>query len=377
MDGIRILIAENSEEYRRFLVSLLGSDYIVETCSDRNRLIDRYLSFSPQIVLMDVSRDAAESLGAIRYIRSQANDNDVFILVLSGQASNELMIRALNCGANDYILKTLVREELLARLEVARRQISLVHQLHLAYRRISSEMDTVADLQNRLLPREHPVIPGINLDWLYHPSGRASGDYFDYFAVNDHVLRFVVADVSGHGARAAFIMNTVRTIFQVSRRHHLSLDQVITFINEDLCGSVGDEMDFVTLAACDLNLQEKSVLFINAGHCPGLFCIDHQVFFASPPTARPLGFFKLDLQPVKIAYSDWIKIMLFTDGFYEWEVEPNEFLGLPRFLDLAGNMMAEDDFCLQRLKTHLESIPEMPPAFRDDLTALVVQTSAL
>ncbi|WP_291323814.1 SpoIIE family protein phosphatase [Desulfonatronospira sp.] len=374
MKKVKLLIAEDSSINRKFLVRLLSDEFEIKESSDGGEAVEMFASFAPDIILLDIHMPVMDGLEVIRHIRNSRVDRDVFILVLTGEESTEVKVQALNEGANDFVLKPFVREELQARVRVARRQVLILEELRRAYSIISAEMDTVADLQNRLLPRGEFDFSGVDLDWMYLPSGKASGDYYDFFPVGSATLRFVVADVSGHGARAAFIMNTVRTIFRMSWRNYFSLEQVVGFVNDDLFQIVGGEADFVTLLACDLDLSARSLTYINAGHCPGFFLADHELMHEVLPNCRPLGIFPLDITSGELYYKDSIKAFLYTDGFYEWETAPGEILGLDRFRYEVHQMMRREDFDLNLLKTRLELIGGDNVRFRDDLTALWIRT---
>ena len=375
MKKVKILIAEDSSINRKFLVRLLGDEFEIEESCDGEEAVDKFAAFAPDIVLLDIHMPVMDGLEVIRHIRNTSVDRDVFILVLTGEESTEVKVEALNQGANDFVLKPFVREELQARVRVAKRQVFILEELRKAYSVISAEMDMVADLQARLLPRDGFEFPGIDLDWMYLPSGRASGDYYDFFPVGPDTLRFVVADVSGHGARAAFIMNTVRAIFRMSWRNYFPLEQVVGFVNTDLCQIVGGEADFVTLLACDLDLGARTLSYINAGHCPGFFLADQEIMHEAQPNCRPLGIFPLDISAGEISFKQSLKAFLYTDGFYEWETAPGEILGLDRFRSEVQQMILQDCFGLEALKERLKGIGNDRVWFRDDLTALWVRTN--
>ena len=370
---IKILVVDDSALYRKILSDLLKDRFELVQAVDGEEGVDKFLTFSPQIILLDLEMPKMNGLDVIDYIRNKANDNDVFILVLTGEDAPEIKVKALNLGANDFLTKPFSKEEFIARMGVAERLVHLLFRLHKAYERMAREINMVADLQKRLLPRSSFSFPGVDLQSLYIPSGMASGDYFDYFAVKNDVLRFVVADVSGHGARAAFIMAMVRTLFYMGKQHYMPLRESVLFINEHLCHVVGEETDFVTLFACDLDLSGKKIDYVNAGHCPGLVKVDGQKLVRLEAFLPALGFFPLEIEQKTVHFSRSAGVLLFTDGFYEWEIAPKKILGLEDFLRLAEKLLCSEKFYLQEIKDRLDSIPELPPVYRDDLTALWVE----
>ncbi len=370
---IKVLVVDDSRLIRKILSDLLKDNFDVVFAVDGKDGIDKFQAVSPQIILLDLEMPRMNGLEVIDYVRNKANDSDVFILVLTGKENPEIKVQALNLGANDFLIKPFPREELIARMNVASRQVNLLSKLHKAYDQIAREINMVAELQKKLLPRSQFVFPGVDLQYLYIPSGMASGDYFDYFVVRDDVLRFVVADVSGHGARAAFIMAMVRTLFAIGKEESISLKKSIQLINDHLCHVVGDDTDFVTLFACDLNLKEKTLKYVNAGHCPALIKLDRSRVERLDSYLPALGFFPLEIEQKTISFSHKVGVFLFTDGFYEWEVEPKKILGLDNFLRMAQSLIIKDAFNLQLLKRRLDFMSGLQNTYRDDLTALWVE----
>ncbi len=371
----KVLVADDSDVIRFYLQKLLEDEVDLYFACDGEQAIEQYMDSAPDIIILDLLMPKMDGVEVISYIRESANDNDVYILVLTAQDSEESMVNALNRGANDYLAKPINRDELLARLNVARRQIILLYKAQEAYDRMSRELAMVSSLQSRLLPGEGDCFPGVDIQSLYIPSGMASGDYFDYFSLNDQVLRFVVADVSGHGARAAFIMAMVRTVFHVSREKDFSLQGVVSLINTNLCQVLGEERDFVTLMACDLDLGKKELRYVNAGHCPGMMLRDRREVLELEADSPVLGFFELDIREKIVDFEKEAGIFLYTDGFYEWKIGEKEIFGEERFREMAREALLRENFYLEELKAEMEDIPDLWPIYRDDLTALWVNTS--
>lgn len=346
----------------------------INTVQDGDEAIARYLKISPQILIINVQLGKTSGLDVINYIRNQALDTDIYILALGTENDLPQKIEALNLGANDFLLTPFVQEELTAKLNVAKRQLILNNQLHKAYERIAREIDTVASLQNKLLPKEEMSEDKIMVRSFYIPSGKASGDYYDFFPLQDDIIRVVIADVSGHGSRAAFLMAVVRSIVRSSEYHPFALEEIFTLVNNQLCDIIGDERDFVTIFAADIDLKRKTLRYINAGHCPGL--LGNTRTGKTEPletTTTILGFFPIDFSAQELDISEDNALFLFTDGYYEWDVNPGEMLGLEHFLDVSSSLFSKDNFFLESLEEKLTAQLEIKPSFPDDRSALWVR----
>ena len=64
-------------------ISRLKDDFDVVLAVDGEDAVDKFLTVSPQIILLDLEMPRMNGLEVIDYIRNKANDSDVFILVLT------------------------------------------------------------------------------------------------------------------------------------------------------------------------------------------------------------------------------------------------------------------------------------------------------
>jgi len=377
MQDVKILIVDDSTTMRQTLKLILERMYDVADAEDGQVAVDMFPTFKPDILLLDLNMPRMDGFAVIEFIRKVIGDQDVFILVLTAEDLESFKPRALNLGANDFLYKPFERTELIARVAVAERQIRLTRQLREYLRRISRELEMVASLQTKLLPPEIPEFKGLRVNSLYIPSGQASGDYFDYFPVSENVLRCVVADVSGHGARAAFLMAIVRTLFRLGATSYLDLVQTLSLVNSHLIQIVGQESDFVTAFAADIDTGKQEITYINCGHCPGMLLTPLGETVTLEPQGTILGFFEQTFTPRTAPFPVGTKLFLYTDGFFEWEIAPGELFSLERFWELAETTMTRASADpLNDLMAALADVAQHKPRFRDDLTALLIYMGA-
>lgn len=371
-EEVRILLVDDSKSVLTLLGYLLAPLYLIREARDGREALALHESFNPDVIILDMNMPVVSGLDVMHHIREVAQDHDVQIIVLTAQDTKTLKAQAFAAGANDFLAKPFDREELLSRVGAAARQVTLTRRLRQTHDLLSAEIDLVAGLQRRLLPSCSPLADGVAVDCFYRPSGRASGDYYDYFTLQDGTLRVVMADVSGHGARAAFLMAVVRTLVRVSQTHYLPLADTFSLVNSHLLSTVGEEPDFVSMVAVDIDPGRSSMAVVNAGHCPVLAHQAGEVRVLTP-TGPVLGFFPQEFSPVSFDLTKPAELFLFTDGWYEWRSGDNEIYGLERFQDLARRLMLEKRFSLRSLLDGLAEDAGIAPVFLDDVTALSVR----
>lgn len=200
--------------------------------------------------------------------------------------------------------------------------------------------------------------------------GRASGDYFDIFPLGQGRMRVAIADVSGHGARAAFIMAIVRTLFRVSCDYGTPLGETFTQINRHLCDIIGREEDFVTAFAADIDLGQRTLRYVNAGHCPALIADDAKLG-RLPATARILGFFAdEEFAEHEEVLPERGGLLLYTDGFYDFMTESGGFFDHEAFCALATEVMSFGGHVPRHIEAVVGERCGEACLLRDDVTSL-------
>jgi two-component system KDP operon response regulator KdpE len=116
----RILIVDDDAAIRATLAEQLASrDYEITSAADGGEGFDRFRLDPPDLVLTDLAMPAVDGYELIRRIRSVSA---VPILVLSVRGGDAEKVRALDLGADDYVVKPFSMAELLARVRAQLRR---------------------------------------------------------------------------------------------------------------------------------------------------------------------------------------------------------------------------------------------------------------
>ncbi len=122
--GARILAIDDEPEIRRILRTVLtDAGYAVITADSGEAGIDEFLRVRPDVVLLDLRLPGTSGLEVCTWLRARS---DVPIIVLSVMGEERDKVRALDAGADDYLVKPFGTAELLARLRVALRHVAAV-----------------------------------------------------------------------------------------------------------------------------------------------------------------------------------------------------------------------------------------------------------
>ncbi|MDP4193473.1 MAG: SpoIIE family protein phosphatase [Bacteroidota bacterium] len=200
--------------------------------------------------------------------------------------------------------------------------------------RLEKELDVAREIQYKILPHKTPDIKGLEISALFIPAFEVGGDYYDFFRLEENLLGFVIADVSGKGISAAFIMAEVKGIFESLAKLILSPREVLTKANEILRGSL-DKKSFVTVIYGIIDTKNEVMYTSRAGHSPLLLVRDGQIEEIKP-SGMGLGLdfspnFLNSLEEVRIKLKESDILVLFTDGIPEAKNASLEDYGYERF----------------------------------------------
>jgi PAS domain S-box-containing protein len=112
----RILVAEDDTTFRRVLEMLLGEHWAVEAFADGRQVLEAARKAVPDLVLADLLMAGLDGFGLVRELRGDASTRAVPVIVITGLTEEDARIKALEAGANDFLIKPFSNRELLLRV---------------------------------------------------------------------------------------------------------------------------------------------------------------------------------------------------------------------------------------------------------------------
>lgn len=233
---------------------------------------------------------------------------------------------------------------------------------------LNRELELAREIQQSLLPKSHDKlfpITGVNV------SARClSGDFYDYFTLEDGRIYFNLGDVSGKGITAALLMTKISSLFRCLGKTIHDLSQLMSIINAEIVETSTRGM-FASMIAGIYDPKTGKVITINAGHPPAfLLQADGKVktFEAQSP---PLGItVDNDFKEIEITLDDGC-LYLYSDGVIEGRLESGAELGLKglltQFLSLRNKPVK------QRLDEIVYLLAQSDQNIHDDITLMAIQ----
>ena len=124
MNSPIILVVEDDAPIRNLIVTTLKTrGYKHLTAADGAEAVMMASSHNPDVIFLDLGLPDMDGVDVIRRVREWSN---MPIIVISARGEDADKIEALDAGADDYLTKPFSVEELLARLRVTIRRLSLI-----------------------------------------------------------------------------------------------------------------------------------------------------------------------------------------------------------------------------------------------------------
>jgi sigma-B regulation protein RsbU (phosphoserine phosphatase) len=189
-------------------------------------------------------------------------------------------------------------------------------------------------MQQALLPKSSPFIPGFVISGLSVPVSAVGGDWYDFIPFSDGRWGLVLADVSGKGTAAALLMSATRGMLRSLAEACCTPGEVLTKLNSLLVEDFPAGR-FVTLVYAVLDPVTRTLTFANAGHLHPLF-IDHNgAQFLDTERGVPLGLACGDYSETTVTLSPGSRLVLYTDGITEAVDGDEQEYGLDRLVQHA------------------------------------------
>ena len=234
-DRQAVLVADDNEDMRSYLVQMLGKDYLVYTAENGAVAMEKALEHRPDLLITDVMMPVMDGYELAGRMKGNPALRHIPIIMLTAKAELVNKVEGFESGADDYLVKPFNSKELLARVGTLLRTSGYQRIIARRNSEIEQELDVARLILNKLLPQEIPLVEGYTPSVTYIPMDKVGGDFYDYLH-RDGAIQLFIADVSGHGLHAAFLaLITKMALDSVTERS--SPATVIDAVNGIVCRS--------------------------------------------------------------------------------------------------------------------------------------------
>ncbi len=292
------------------------------------------------------------------------NDQPIAYLLVGDQNEQEKRISS--------VIKHMKFIQTLTNVLVVAIQNRKLQEESLRQERVKKELELAAEMQAILLPHHLPKNNSYDVSAFYKAHQQVGGDYYDFLELNDDEVMLCMADVSGKGVSAAFLMANfqayLRSIFLYRNG---DLVEIVRELNERVMEAAMGEK-YITLFLAVYRKSARSLNYVNCGHNPPILADRNGYTQVLKHGTIGLGMFEslpkilegeVKLEPGSV-------LVCFTDGLVEAENDKNEEYGTERLEKLVlsyfkDGMSDLNDTILQSLNEFKGEAP-----YNDDVAIL-------
>jgi len=386
-----VLVIDDEYGLRQSIVAYLeDSGFRVLEAEDGEQGLKIFHAKHPDIVLSDLQMPGLGGLDVLATISRESPETPV--IVVSGAGGMSDAIEALRLGAWDYLTKPitdlavlehavckslersrLVEENRRYRDELETANAELKHSLAI----LQEDQEAGRNVQQQLLPEplysrgpysfSHSILPSLYL----------SGDFIDYFEINQTCTGFYIADVSGHGASSAFVTVLLKSLMNQLLVRYRTHDDECVLNPSELLQRVSAELylaklgKYLTMIYGVIDHQSNMLRYSIGGHFPNP--ILHQNGQTQYLTGKgfPIGIFeKANFDAYEVGLAERFHLSMFSDGV----------------LDILGehSIQEKEDILLKLLHRSDLSIDALLGIFKlkeglplpDDVSMLLIERNA-
>src|SRR5260370_1180540 len=279
----RILIADDQQDVLDALRLLLkGHGYTIETVNSPADLLAAVGRQRFDILLIDLNyaRDTTSGREGLDVLsRLKELDDAPPVVAMTGWATVGLAVEAMQFGVSDFVEKPWTNTLL---LEILQKQIALGRERRESRRRAAEEVRAreealihqqeqereIAEakaIQEKLLPREIPQMPGYEIASVWQSARLVGGDYFDILPLDEKTLGICIADVAGKGMPAALLMSNVQAAVRGLSSPSLAPNLLCSRLNSIVYRNTESDR-FITFFYAHLDGPTGRLAYVNAGH---------------------------------------------------------------------------------------------------------------
>jgi len=369
----RVLIADDQKHVLEALEFLLKDcGFSTHTVTDPAHVLTAFEADRFDAVLVDLNytRDTtsgAEGLELVSRIRSI--DETVPVLVMTAWGSVDQAVEAMRRGASDFVQKPWDNRELLQKLQ---NQLSTAEAQRRTRWERSHELEEAREIQDKLLPKRLPELPGYEVAGTTRPMRTVGGDYYNVVRISREEIAFCIADVAGKGMPAALLMSSLQAALMPLVEQRLAPRELCRRLNRMLCDltPVGK---FISFFYGVLNSSSNRLTFCNAGHNPPLLIRADGRWTELNAAGAVLGQFPdWQYEQSELSMSAGDKLVVFTDGLVESSNLADEPFGEQSVIRIAQE---NPKACARELMSSLieASSKHCDGRFQDDASLMVLK----
>lgn len=366
------------------------SGFVVLEAQDGRAGLNIFRTEKPDAVVTDLQLPEFSGLEVLKTLSKESPGTPV--LVISEPGGLDDVIQALRIGAWDYLTKpipqlpvlehavcrALERSRLLEENRIYRLKLEQANQaLKKSLDILEQDQEAGRSVQMRMLPEQGITFGPYRFSHNIAPSLYLSGDFVDYFKINDQKFGFYIADVSGHGASSAFVTVLLKSSMSQMLAHYQTAQNDIILAPEKVLAQLGTEIHtaklgkYLTMIYGVVNIENNEFSYSIGGHYPNPILSQDGNAYYLEGKGFPVGIMRnATYQKYTVVFHPNMRLMMFSDGIAEILPEKDMEAKDKALLSMVVEGKGSIDFILEKL--NLKNQDQTKKVLPDDVTILAL-----
>ena len=374
----RILAVDDTPLNLEYLESLFLMErlpYELRTTDSGEAALALLDTFTPDLILLDVAMPGLDGFAVCQAIKARNSTRHVPVIFLSGRRDTDDIVRGFAVGASDYVTKPFQPAELVARMRTHIQLKRSRERLAGVLKVIRQDLSVARSIQEAILPGRLDWIRNLRIAARYQPVADIGGDYYDAAEVRPGVVRFFLADATGHGIQAALIAMAIKSEYESLKLMIDSPAGLMRLLLDSFCEKFQSNKMLFTCFLVDIHVARRRLVYAGAGH-PSQVLVRRSgaIIEKLERTGIMIG-----VQPDAVYeehetdFRRGDRLFLFSDGLFEQLNRHGQLYGVPRMHEIFARTAGESlenvlDAQLNALDEYLED-----DARQDDVTLIGIE----
>lgn len=216
-----------------------------------------------------------------------------------------------------------------ARKTVIMKQMTDLRERVVSMEEMEKSVEQAKERQLHLLPIAPDPDEVAEIAVLYRPLQSVSGDFLDFYSLEDNRFGVAIGDVSGHGVEAAIIMGMAKMALRIRTQALGSVAERMTYANRDLYREL-QRTAFVTCFFGLIDRATRRMSYVRGGHPPPLLRRKSGGCQELGGQGLPFGAdegkrFAAGVEEKEVQLKSGDVVLLYTDGVTEAGNNPEQF----------------------------------------------------
>ncbi|KAA3609951.1 MAG: fused response regulator/phosphatase [Calditrichaeota bacterium] len=375
-----ILTIDDDHDTRAlFKMVLEENNFNVIEAANGTRGIEIFEAESPDLVLLDLRMPGITGFDVLHHITKISPTTPV--IVISATDSIDDVVESLRFGAWDFILKPMQTynimlhrvNQVLEKSNLKKQNLEYQGLLEDAINKLQNDLKSGQDIQIKLLPDSTVTFNGYQFNSLILPSLYLSGDFLDYFAINDKYTAFYIADVSGHGVSSALVTVFLKSFMnkciddykQSNNQTVLDPGKLLQTLNQDFLNEHLDKFSTLFFGLIDHN--DNKLIYCNGGHYPFPVLRQNEKCIILESKNTPIGIMPdIAFENISVQLEENFFLAFFSDGILD--ILPQD--SLDEKINLLNELCMSDRETFQNF---ISGLKDNSAGLPDDITVLTIE----